>query len=114
MKKVWFDAYIIETLMRDLVGHDRKPSCFITFVYLWAGTNGMRHRRMTASLHDIAVDTGLSKSAVQSALKVLKRRRLIRAEMDTITSKPTFYILAPWRRPRRSAVSAAQVANVKK
>jgi DNA-binding transcriptional ArsR family regulator len=110
MKKVWFDAYVVETLMRDLVGHDRKPSCFIIFVYFWAETNGMRQRGLTASLHDIAVETGLSKSAVQSALKVLKRRRLIRAERETVTSKPTFYILAPWRRPRTATVAAKSVA----
>jgi DNA-binding transcriptional ArsR family regulator len=110
MKKVWFDAYIIETLMRDLVGHDRKPSCFIIFVYFCAETNGMRQRSLTASLHDIAVETGLSKSAVQSALKVLKRRRLIRAERVTVTSKPTFYILAPWRRPRTATVPTKPAA----
>jgi DNA-binding transcriptional ArsR family regulator len=110
MKKIWFDAYIIEVLMRDLVGHDRKPSCFIVFIYFWAETNSMRQRCLTASLHDIAVETGLSKSAVQSALRVLKRRRLIRAERDTVTSKPTFYILTPWRRPRTVTVASKPAA----
>ena len=28
-----FDDYIIDTLMRDLVGHDHKPVSFL--VYLW-------------------------------------------------------------------------------
>ena len=28
------DAYIIDTLMPDLVGHDRQPSAFIVYLYL--------------------------------------------------------------------------------
>ena len=100
MGRVTFDGYIIDPLMRDLVGHDRKPSAFIVFLYLWSRTNGMRARALSASLQEIADDTGLSKTAVQAGLKLLKRRRLIRSERDKPTSKPTHFVLSPWRRPR--------------
>ena len=100
MKRITYDAYIIQTLMRDLVGHDKKPSAFIIFLYLWGRTGGMRQRVLTASLQEIADDTGLSKSAVQAGLNLLRRRRLIRSERDLQTSKPRHYVYRPWRRPR--------------
>lgn len=100
MGKVTFDGYIIDPLMRDLVGHDRRPSAFIVFLHLWARTNGSRTRALTASLQEMADDTGLSKTAVQAGLKLLKRRRLIRSERASPTSKPTHFVLCPWRRSR--------------
>ena len=100
MVKVTFDGYIIDPLMRDLVGHEQKPSAFIVFLYLWAQTNGARTRALRASLQEIADDTGLSKTAVQSGLKLLKRRRLIRSERDSPTARPTHFVLTPWRRTR--------------
>jgi hypothetical protein len=27
------DAYILDTLMRDLVGHDRQPSAFLVYLF---------------------------------------------------------------------------------
>src|SRR5690349_10544746 len=30
------DDYVIDVLMRDLVGHDRAPSAFLVYLYLWA------------------------------------------------------------------------------
>ena len=28
------DSYVLDVLMRDLVGHDKKPSAFIVYLYL--------------------------------------------------------------------------------
>jgi hypothetical protein len=42
--------------------------------------------------------TGLSKSAVQSAIRILTRRKLIRATKPTVTSTPEYRVLKPWRR----------------
>jgi len=100
MKKIAFDIYVIDTLMRDLIGHDRSQSAFVVFVYFWAATNGKRQRIITVSLQEIANETGLSKSAVQGAVRLLKRRRLIRTERESVTSRPRYTILSPWRRPR--------------
>jgi Helix-turn-helix domain len=102
MGKMAFDSYIIDPLMRDLVGHEQRPSAFIVFLYLWSRTNGMRARALSASLQEIADDTGLSKTAVQTGLKLLKHRRLIRSERASPTSKPTHFVLSPWRRARSS------------
>ncbi|MGH9931468.1 MAG: helix-turn-helix domain-containing protein, partial [Pyrinomonadaceae bacterium] len=93
--------YIIDTLMRDLVGHDKSPSAFVVFLYLWSRTSGMRRRNITVSLQEIASDTGLSKSAVQVAMRLLKRRRLVRSEHDSATSTPRYFPLRAWIRGRR-------------
>jgi hypothetical protein len=92
------DSYVVDTLMRDLVGHDRAPSAFLVYLWLWARTDGGR-RRHAASLQTIAFETGLSKSSVQTAVRQLReRRRLIATEPTGPTSPPIYQVLAPWRR----------------
>jgi hypothetical protein len=99
------DAYIVDTLMPDLVGHDKQPSAFLVFLYLWsrargrrAGAHGVAGRWASASLQQMALDCGLSKSAVQQAVRTLKRRRLIHAYQRSATAIPEYLIHAPWRR----------------
>ena len=36
--RVALDAYVIDSLMPDLVGHDRRPSTMLVFLYLWRRT----------------------------------------------------------------------------
>ena len=92
------DTYVLETLMPDLVGHDRAPSAFLVYLHLWHLTAGTRERTVARSLAQVAEDTGLSKSAVQAALRVLKRRRLVRAARASLTAVPVYEVLRPWVR----------------
>ncbi|MBF5043567.1 helix-turn-helix domain-containing protein [Aggregicoccus sp. 17bor-14] len=92
------DTYVLETLMPDLVGHDRSPSAFLVYLHLWQQTAGTRGRQVARSLAQMAEETGLSKSAVQAALRVLKRRRLVRAERASLTAVPVYEVLRPWVR----------------
>ena len=92
------DRYVVDTLMRDMVGHDHTPSGFLVFLWLWARTEGGT-RRYTASLQTIARETGLSKSSVQNAVAALRdRRRLIRTESPGPTAPPVYEVLKPWIR----------------
>jgi hypothetical protein len=100
MKSIRLDRYVVDTLMRDLVGHDQRPSAFIVYLHLWASGSGARTRTSRTSLQRMAEDTGLSKSAVQSAVRQLTRRRLIRADRASRTAVPSYTVLRPWRRPR--------------
>ena len=34
------DDYVIETLLPDLVGHDRAPSAFLVYLKLWHAAGG--------------------------------------------------------------------------
>jgi hypothetical protein len=98
MKTLRFDSYVVETLMPDLVGHDKKPSAFVVYLYLWSQLANRRTKKVKASHQNIADDTGLSKSAVQMSIRHLLRRRLIRSELASRTATPVYSILRPWRR----------------
>lgn len=95
---VTLDAYVIDTLLADLVGHERQPSAFLVYLYLTRHARGRTERVTTASLQQIASDTGLSKSAVQQAVRTLKRRQLVRIHRATHTAAPSYAVQRPWRR----------------
>src|SRR5690242_523244 len=84
------DAYVIDSLMPDLVGHDRKPSAFIVFLFLWRRTLGVGRPSVNVSLQMIADGTGLSKGAIQGAIQLLKRRELLQVTRKSPTAIPTF------------------------
>ena len=100
MSQTSLDPYIVDVLMRDLVGHDRSPSGFLVYLWLWARTEGGR-RPHAASLATIARETGLSKSSVQNAVRALRtRRRLIATRNPGPTLPPIYEVLKPWERLR--------------
>jgi DNA-binding MarR family transcriptional regulator len=93
-------TYIVDVLMVDLVGHDRQPSAFLVYLYLWCRAKGKRERVVSASLQQIALDTGLSKSAVQQAIRTLRRRRFVHGRQESATSVPEYVLATPWVRTR--------------
>jgi hypothetical protein len=112
------DVYIFDTLMPDLVGHDKQPSAFIVFLHLWArartrraGPHGPAGRWTSASLQQIALDSGLSKSAVQQAVRTLKRRRLVDTYQRSATAVPEYLVHAPWRRSKPTPAAAGGTAG---
>ena len=77
---VRIDQYMIDVLMRDLVGHDRHPAAYLVYLWLYGQAAPSKWRAVPASVRFLADATGLSKSAVQNALKLLRRRQLIKSE----------------------------------
>ena len=57
-----------------------------------------RPTQHSPSLKKLAERTGLSKSAVQAALRILLRRQLIRAQHATRTAVPEYFVQRPWAR----------------
>jgi hypothetical protein len=98
LKTIMFDAYLVDTLMPDLVGHDGQPSAFLVYLYLWSQSRTVRLRAVPASYTQIAIGTGLSRSAVQAAVTTLKRRQLIAVRRGSPTAIPEYSVLRPWRR----------------
>jgi DNA-binding transcriptional ArsR family regulator len=92
------DTYVLDVLMPDLVGHDRRPASFVVYLYLLRCAHTLGRDNVPASLQTIAVETGLSKSAVQVALRHLKRRGLVSAEEMGTQVNPVRKVLRPWRR----------------
>ena len=92
------DDYVVSTLMRDLVGHDRRPSAYLVYVYLaWLAERGGADA-LRVSLRELAEGTGLSKRSVQSAIAWLRRRRLVGASRESMTAIPEYRVLRPWAR----------------
>ena|SRR2546423_2988506 len=98
MPTVEVDAYIIDTLLPDLVGHDRQPSAFLVFLFLWRLSHSSDRMKAQVSLLDIATGTGLSKRAVQEALRRLAKRKLISIQRESITAIPVYTVRRPWIR----------------
>jgi hypothetical protein len=92
-----FDPYIIDTLMPDLVGHDRQPSAFLVDLFLWRQTHAAGRPTTQVALIDIGDATGLSKRATQDALSRLAKRKLLSVARANITAVPVYTVLRPWR-----------------
>jgi hypothetical protein len=94
------DPYVVDVLLPDLVGHDKRPAAFILYVWLWATTRGQDRGTAFLSYQALTDRTGLSKSAVQRAVAWLVRRQLVKVRRRSATSVPEYAVLTPWVRDR--------------
>jgi CRP-like cAMP-binding protein len=92
------DHYVVDILMRDLAGHDRRPAAFLVYLHLWVETRGVERRSLRTSHGRIAASTGLSRRTVQNALALLVRRRLVRVIRHGRTAAAEYLVACPWRR----------------
>jgi hypothetical protein len=93
------DYYVTDVLLRDLVGHDRSPACFLVYVWLTAEQQ-KRKTPVRISYQDLAENLGVSKSSVQSAISWLAGRKLLAVSKKTVTATPVYNVLRPWRRTK--------------
>jgi DNA-binding transcriptional MocR family regulator len=96
MERIAFDSYVIDVLMPDLVGHDRRPAAFVVYLYLLRQSGRRREGTISVSLQSIATKTGLSKSSVQGAIRHLKRRGLLDPAVKATVTNPVRRVLRPW------------------
>jgi hypothetical protein len=94
--QIELDPYVVETLLPDLVGHDRHPSAFLLYLVLWRHSQGGRRATPPLGLRALAEETGLSKRAVQTAAGALVRRRLVSVRREGATEVPTYAVHRPW------------------
>jgi hypothetical protein len=89
------DEYVVDVLMRDLVGHDRRPVSFL--VYLWLAAEQQRQgKAVTISYQQLAESVGISKSSAQAAAGWLARRKLIAVSKAGFTAVPSYVVQKPW------------------
>jgi hypothetical protein len=107
------DDYITDVLMRDLVGHDRKPAAFL--VYLWlAAEHARTQAAVRVSYEEMAESIGISKSSAQGAVRWLVNRRLLSVKKHTVTATPSYDVRSPWReRTRRTASPPASSSQAR-
>lgn len=102
-----FDDYILDVLMRDLVGHDRKPASFL--VYLWLASEQARRRsEVRVSYEEMAESIGISKSSAQAAVRWLLKRKLLAVKKQTVTATPCYAVRSPWREAARRLAARSE------
>jgi len=90
------DDYLVDVLMRDLVGHDRRPASFL--VYLWlTAEQARRQEAVQVSYQELAESVGMSKSSAQAGVSWLIRRKLLAASKENATAIPRYTVQSPWR-----------------
>jgi len=99
-----FDDYVIDVLMRDLVGHDRRPTSFL--LYLWLDAEqARRDGPVQVSYLELAESIGVSKSSAQVAVNWLVRRKLLAISKENVTATPCYTVQKPWRDRVRPATA---------
>jgi hypothetical protein len=91
------DDYVLDVLMRDLIGHDQKPAAYLVYLYLYGQAARKKWKPVVASLRTLADATGLSKSAIQIALATLRRRQLVVTIRNHATATSRHRVLRHWR-----------------
>ena len=91
------DRYVVDTLLPDLVGHDRSPAAFLVYLVILAEAGDGRAALSHAQLAERA---GLSRRSVQTAVALLRRRELVEISRRGPTEISEYRPLAPWRRQR--------------
>jgi DNA-binding transcriptional ArsR family regulator len=104
MNHVEIDDYVLDVLLPDLTGHDRSPAAFLVYVVLWTKLYRSEQRSIGVSLNQLSELAGLSKSAVQGAIRILKRRGLVKITKSTRTAVPQYELVRHWvhRRAKRN------------
>jgi hypothetical protein len=92
------DPHVVDVLLPDLVGHDKRTSAFVLYVWLYAMTKGVGRKTAFFSYQMLTDRTGLSKRAVQRAVAHLVRRQLVRVTRRSPTSVPEYAVATPWIR----------------
>ena len=91
------DDYVVDVLMRDLVGHDRQPTSFLIYLWFTLEASRSRRERIQVSYQTLADLVGVSKSAAQAGVRWLVRRKLIEVKKSSPTAVPSYRVLRPWR-----------------
>jgi DNA-binding MarR family transcriptional regulator len=100
MQHIPIDEYVIDVLLPDLTGHDHAPTAFLVYIVLWTTLYREEQKRVALSLRKLSEQTGLSKSAVQNAIRILKQRRLIKVVKTRPTAIPEYELVRHWVRRR--------------
>src|SRR5438132_664976 len=89
------DTYVLDTLMRDLVGHDRRTSAYLVYLAVFSVGRG---KPVALSHQQLADRVGLSKRATQDAVAHLISRGFLSIVRRGRTEPALVEPLTPWRR----------------
>ena len=86
MEHIPIDEYVIDVLLPDVTGHNHAATAFLVYIVLWTALYRSEQKRIALSLQNLSERTGLSKSGVQTAVRLLQRRGLIKVYKDSPTA----------------------------
>jgi DNA-binding MarR family transcriptional regulator len=109
MNHVAVDDYVLDVLLPDLAGHDRTPAAFLVYIVLWTRLYRSEQRSVAISLQQLAELSGLSKSAVQGAIRLLRRRGLVKIAKASATAVPRYELVRHWVRRRARSASLREI-----
>jgi hypothetical protein len=92
---IQMDSYVVDVLMRDLVGHDRCPSAYLVYLAIHAAAKQGRALFSYKAMGDL---TGLSRRTCQNAVAHLRRRGLVQVSRKGATDAAEYRPLQPWDR----------------
>jgi hypothetical protein len=104
MYHIAIDDYVVDVLLPDLAGHDRSPAAFLVYLILWTHLFRSERNAIEMSLQSLSAQTGLSKSAVQAAVRLLRNRSLVRVTRTSATAVPQYALIRHWVRRRAKKV----------
>jgi hypothetical protein len=100
MNHIGIDEYVLDVLLPDLTRHDHSPSAFLVYLVIWTALFRLEQRHTALSLQQLAQNSGLSKSAVQGAIRLLKRRGLLKITKSSPTAVPQYELVRHWLQRR--------------
>lgn len=89
------DRYVFDTLMRDLIGHDRRAASYLIYLSILNAGGG---KAVALSYQQLAARAGLSKRTVQDAVAHLAKRGLVAVDKGARTEPASLTPLSPWHR----------------
>ena len=108
-----FDPYLVDSLMPDLVGHDRQPSAFIVYLYLSHRAARARVRaRSPSACRGWRPTPACRRAPCRRGLRTLVRRRLLRVDKASRTAVPSTPCCAPARASAGAARRCATAAII--
>jgi DNA-binding MarR family transcriptional regulator len=107
MHHVAIDDYVLDVLLPDLTGHNRSPAAFLVYLVLWTKLYRSEQRCIAVSLRQLGELAGLSKSAVQGAIRLLRRRGLVKITKSSATAVPQYELIRHWVRRRAKSTATA-------
>jgi len=72
MQNLSLDRYVIDVLMPDLVGHDRRPATFIVYLYLLRCAATAKRDTLSISLQTIAVAAAATGMTVSDQARIFR------------------------------------------
>jgi hypothetical protein len=105
------DDYVVDTLIRDLVGPEHQPTSFLIYLWLSYETARSRREQVPVSYQTIADSVGVSKTAAQTSVRWLVRRKYWLSHFALITSRANHRQPKAGRQPIHRAIGDNDVGR---